>query len=90
MACFQAPRPWYSKIDSYFQESGFERNENEPTLYVRRQGNSDFLVMCLYVDDVIYMGSCESLIEEFKSCMMGKFDMLDLGLLHYFLGLEVN
>ena len=46
--------------------------------------------MCLYVDDMIYMGYCESLVEEFKSCMMGKFDMSDLGLLHYFLGLEVN
>ena len=86
----QAPRAWYSKIDSYFQESGFERSENEPTLYVKRKGDYDFLVICLYVDDMIYMGSCESLIEEFKSCMMGKFDMLDLGLPHDFLGLEVD
>jgi len=39
----QAPRAWYSKIDSYFQESGFERSENEPTLYVKRKGDSDFL-----------------------------------------------
>ena len=36
------------------------------------------------------MGSCESLSEEFKSYMMGKFDMSNLGLLHYFLGLEVD
>lgn len=39
---------------------------------------------------MIYMGSCESIIEEFKSCMMEKFEMSNLGLLHYFLGLEVN
>jgi len=36
------------------------------------------------------MGSSESLVREFKSCMMGKFDMSDLGLLHYFLDLDVN
>ena len=72
----QAPRAWYSKIDSYFQESGFERSQNEPTLYVKRRGNSDFLIVCLYVDDIIY-------IEELKSCMMEKFDMSDLGLLGF-------
>jgi len=47
-------------------------------------------VACLYVDDMIYMGSFESIIEEFKSCMMEKFEMFDLGLLHYFLGREVH
>nr|GEW32407.1 retrovirus-related Pol polyprotein from transposon TNT 1-94 [Tanacetum cinerariifolium] len=33
----QAPRAWYSKIDEFFHESGFERSPNEPTLYVKRQ-----------------------------------------------------
>lgn len=55
----QAPRAWYSKIDSFFQENQFRRSENEPTLYVKKRGNGDFLVVCLYVDDIIYMGSCE-------------------------------
>ena len=35
------------------------------------------------------MGSSFSLIEDFKSCMMRNFEMTDLGLLQYFLGLEV-
>ncbi|KAJ9542648.1 hypothetical protein OSB04_029154 [Centaurea solstitialis] len=85
----QAPRAWYSKIDSYFLENGFERSKNEPTLYVKKRG-TDFLVLCLYVDDMIYMGSCESIVAEFKSSVMEKFEISDLGLLHYFLGLKVN
>ena len=44
----------------------------------------------MYVNDMIYMRSCESIIEEFKSCMMEKFEMSELGLLLYFLGLEVH
>lgn len=76
-------------MDSYFLENGFERSPNEPTLYVKKRGNSDFLVVCLYVDDMIYMDSNEAIVEEFKSCMMSKFEMTDLGLLHYFLGLEI-
>lgn len=85
----QAPRAWYSKIDSFFQGSGFTRNDNEPTLYLTKQGNSDFLVVCLYVDDMIYFGSSSSLIDGFKSEMMRNFEMTDLGLLKYVLGLEV-
>lgn len=38
----QALRAWYSKIDSYFRENGFERSNDEPTLYVKQRGNSHF------------------------------------------------
>lgn len=85
----QAPRAWYNKIDKFFQENGFERSENEPTLYLKKQGNNDFLVVCLYVDDMIYMGSSESLVNDFKSSIMKNFEMTDLGLLQCFLGIEV-
>ncbi|XP_033509303.2 secreted RxLR effector protein 161-like [Nicotiana tomentosiformis] len=59
-------------------------------MYVKKQGTSDFLVVYLYVDDMIYKGSCETLVAEFKSCMMKEFEMSDLGTLQYFLGLQVK
>ena len=86
----QAPRAWYSKIDSYFHDNGFDRSKNEPNLYMKKQGKNDFLIICLYVDDMIYMGSSSYLINEFKACMKKKFEMTDLGDLQYFLGLEVK
>lgn len=43
---------------------------------------------CCVFDDIIYMGSSKSIVAEFKNCMMKNFEMSDLGLLHYFLGLE--
>ena len=57
---------------------------------MKKKGDVDFLVVCLYVDDMIYMGSFELIIAEFKFSMMRKFEMSNLGLLHYFLGSEVN
>lgn len=45
----QAPRAWYSKIDSYFAKKIFQKSASEPTLYVKSSGNA-FLVVCLYVD----------------------------------------
>lgn len=39
---------------------------------------------------MIYMGSSYSLVCDLKSSTMKKFEMTDLGVLHYFLGLEVK
>ena len=65
------------------------RSENEPTLYVKKKGKSDFIVICLYVDDIIYINSSNSLLDKFKSQMMSEFEMSYMDLLYYFLGLEV-
>lgn len=74
----------------FFPRATVQKSGNEPTLYLKKRGNSDFLVVCLYIDDIIYIGSCESIVSELKSCMMSKFEMSDLGMLHSFLGLEVR
>ena len=47
------------------------------------------LIVCLYVDDLIYTGSDTAMLESFKKSMMAKFEMSDLGMIHYFLGIEV-
>ncbi|GKV51031.1 hypothetical protein SLEP1_g57708 [Rubroshorea leprosula] len=84
----QAPQAWYGSLDSYLHDNDFHRNENEPTLYVKVKGG-DILIICVYVDDIIYTSSSNILIEEFKKNMSAEFDMSDLGLLHYFLGLQI-
>ena len=44
--------------------------------------------MVLYVDD-LFLTSSERLIDECKQALIAKFEMKDLGMMHYFLGLEV-
>lgn len=44
----------------------------------------------MYVDDIIYTSSSNSLIKQFKYEMMKTFEMTDLGRMNFFLGLEVN
>ena len=46
------------------------------------------LLVCIYMDDVIYMGSFQTLINYFKEGTKKTFEMTDLGKLQYFLGLE--
>ncbi|KAM1794490.1 hypothetical protein ACFX11_034959 [Malus domestica] len=85
----QAPRAWYSEIDSYFSKSGFNKSPSEATLYTKTSENSEMLIVSIYVDDVVFTGNCEEMIEEFKRDMMRQYEMSDLGLLHHFLGIGV-
>ena len=86
----QAPRAWYSQIDSYFNEKGFTKSKSEPTLYVKKQGMSDILIAAIYVDDLLFTGNNEKLINEFRHEMMERYEMSDMGLLRYFLGIEIH
>lgn len=79
----------YSKIGTFLRQNGSERSENELTFYVKKHGKS-ILIVCLYVDYINHMSSSFFLIDEFKAYMKNKFEMTNLGLLHYFLCLEVN
>ena len=85
----QAPRAWYDEIDSYFNRAGFKKSPSEATLYVKTSEDSGILIVSLYVDDIVYTGSCPKLLEEFKNDMMQHYEMSDLGLLYHFLGMGV-
>jgi len=85
----QAPRAWYAQINSYLLNLGFKRSCNEATLYIRLQ-NDDFLLVSLYVDDLLVTGSSTQSITDFREKMKKVFEMNDLGKMTYFLGMEVN
>jgi hypothetical protein len=48
------------------------------------------LVVGVYVDDLIITGSDRNNIKSFKEEMAAAFKMSNLGLLHYYLGIEVK
>ena len=74
-------------IDSYLINNGFSRSSNEPTLDVKtKQGK--ILMVCLYVDDMIYTSNL--MLKDFRIVMKKEFEMTNLGLMKYFLGLEVT
>ena len=85
----QAPRTWYSRIDSYLMSNGFRKSNGEPTLYIKVE-DGNVLIIVLYVDDLIFTRNDNFLIGEFKEAMKNEFEMTDLGLLKYFLGIEVK
>ncbi|XP_039119918.1 uncharacterized mitochondrial protein AtMg00810-like, partial [Dioscorea cayenensis subsp. rotundata] len=64
------------------------RSLNEPTVYKRDKGGSNILMLCVCVDDIIYMSSSSEMMTEFRENMMSTFEISDLGPLRYLLGLE--
>ena len=67
---------------------GFSNSIVDPNLYIKVVQNQP-LILVLYVDDLFLTGE-EHLINEFKRELVSEFEMKYLGLLHYFLALEVQ
>ena len=85
----QAPRAWNTKLDACLVKLGFARCESEHGMYARGATPSRLLVG-VYVDDLVITGSDSSDIDRFKLEMRSLFQMSDLGLLSYYLGIEVR
>ena len=69
--------------------NGFSKRNGEPTLYIKAK-DGNVLIVVLYVDDLIFTRNDKALIDGFKEAMKSEFEMIDLGLLKYFLGIEVK
>jgi len=85
----QAPRAWYSRIDAYFLDLSFTKNLSEFILYLRKV-NDELLVVSLYVDDLLVIGSNMKQIDTFKREMKNVFEMTDPGKMTFFLVMEVK
>ena len=84
----QAPRAWYETMDKHLTKLGFVRSQSETTLYVKTD-DVLLLIVFLYVDDMLVTGNQPGLIQSFKDEMKKVFEMANLGVMKYFLGIEV-
>jgi hypothetical protein len=80
----QAPRAWYAKLDSSLVSLNFVKSGVESAVYTQGEKNSR-LVVGVYVDDLIITGASLMEINKFKELKMS-----DLGLLSYYLRMEVK
>jgi hypothetical protein len=84
----QAPRAWYAKMENFLIDTRFSRCHSDPNVYTKKVG-SHLITLVLYVDDLILTGSDSKLLNHVKTSLKKKFEMTDVGFLHYFLGLQV-
>ena len=75
-------------MDKFLLDNGFSRCHFDNTFYTKKVGKS-LIILVIYVDDLILTGSDPNHINHVKYSLKNKFEMTDLGHLHYFLGLQV-
>ncbi|CAM8985316.1 unnamed protein product [Rhodiola kirilowii] len=84
----QAPRQWFAKFTEALLKFGFTQSLNDYSLFTLQEG-TEFIILLVYVNDVLLTYTSLVLIENIKAFIHDKFKIKDLGTLKYFLGLEV-
>ena len=83
----QAPRTWYGRIDRFLSSLGFTKSKEDSNLYYKVEDGNPVMLL-LYADDMFVTGM-DGLIVDMKRKLAAEFEMKDLGMMHYFLGMEV-
>jgi hypothetical protein len=85
----QAPRAWYARLKTILLGHGYVIGSVDKTLFTLKHGN-DFLLVQIYVDDIIFGGSSHVLVSSFQEMMEKEFQMSMMGELTFFLGIQVK
>lgn len=84
----QASRSWYERLRTLLLNHGYKQGTADCTLFTKTKG-VHFTILLIYVDDMILVGDCLEEFMEIKSILQLHFGIKDLGVLKFFLGLEV-
>ena len=74
-------------MDSLLMALWFTESKADSNLYYKVEGGNPVMLL-LYVDDVFVTGM-DGLTADTKRKLATEFNMKDLGMMHYFLGMEV-
>ena len=84
----QALKQWHQKFDSIVLANGFKINECDKCIYIKNTVN-DYVILCLYVDDMLIVCSDDEMIKSTKAMLSTRFDMKDMGLADVILGVKI-
>src|ERR1700755_652882 len=80
---------WYQKFDTFIWGLGFMRSKANHCVYFKLIGDR-VIYLVLYVDDMLLVGNDKEIIQDLKTQLSSKFDMKDLGVVNYILGMEIK
>ena len=84
----QASRQWNLKFHQSIQKDGYSMMEEDHCVYVKRS-NDGFVILSLYVDDILLAGNNKVLIDSTKGWLSSNFEMKDMGEASYVLGVKI-
>ena len=86
----QAPRQWYKKFDSFMLSHKYKRTAADHCVYIQRFLDGNFVLLLLYVDDMLIAGTDVATIRKLKGDLSKFFDMKDLGSAQQILGMRIT
>ena len=86
----QALRQWYKKFDSFMVEHGFSRSAFDHCVFVKKFSDGEFIILLLYVDDMLIVGYDTCKIDKLKKELNKSFEMKDLGPASQILGIKIS
>ena len=84
----QASRQWYLKFDDTVLSYGFVEMTVDRCIYMKVVG-SKFIILVLYVDDILLAASDCGLLHDVKNYLSSNFEMKDMGEASYVIGIEI-
>jgi histone deacetylase 1/2 len=85
----QAPRAWFARLSSKLQALGFVPSKADVSLFIYKDSSVTVYIL-VYVDDIIVVSSTTSAADRLLQQLRCDFPVKDLGVLGYFLGIEVK
>ena len=84
----QASRQWTIKFHHVVLNDGFKMMEEDHCVYLKHS-NSGFVILSLYVDDILLAGNNKEMIDTAKKWLSSNFEMKDMGEASYVLGVKI-
>ena len=84
----QSPRAWFGKFSEVVIEFGMKKSDHDHSVFYK-QSDAGCILLAVYVDDIVITGSDKQGISKLKNFLQTKFQTKDLGVLRYFLGIEI-
>ena len=85
----QSARQWNSAFSQHLLSDGYKKFSADECIFIKIVGQS-FVILAIYVDDVIPVSNNTQMMEAEKSKLKKKFKMVDKGPIHYALGMVIK
>ena len=92
----QASRNWNNDINQYLIDNGFTRLEADPCIYVKNtetvvngNKNTKYLMVALYVDDLLIAGSTKNMVTQLETIFEAKYKMKKLNVIKQLFGMGI-
>lgn len=86
----QALRQWYKKFYSLMGNDGYKKLVSNHCVFIQRFDNGNFIILLLYVDDMLIVRHDRSKIGKLKENLRESFALKDLGFAKQILGIYIQ